>query len=159
MPAGALKAIACPIVTSSTFLLDSVEHGARMSHVTEGATGSYATEDGYLYSRWNSPTCDVVARSVALLEGISDESQGGCRLFASGMAAMSSAILASLKQVYKLNFFTLCLCSLLCWLTADRAITSLHHTESMAVFGNFWNRSCQRKWESRLAKTVICCSE
>ena len=91
----AVKAVALPIVSSSTYFLDSVEHGAKLS---EGKTGAYNEKDGYLYSRWGNPTCDVVSKAIARLEGIPDDA-GGTALFASGMAAITSAILASIKQV------------------------------------------------------------
>jgi methionine-gamma-lyase len=54
-------------------------------------------ESGYLYSRWNNPTAEGAARAVAALETLGSELQAEARLFASGMAAISAALMALLK--------------------------------------------------------------
>jgi methionine-gamma-lyase len=55
-------------------------------------------EKGYVYGRWANPTCDAAAAAIADLEcagasGVLRE-QVGATLFASGMAAIASALLA-----------------------------------------------------------------
>ncbi len=94
--AGAWRAVSTPIVATSTYEFASVEHGARLcSHPDT----PFASEDGYVYSRWNNPTCDAVAKSIARLENVDTSAGGGSRLFATGMAAITTSILASVKQV------------------------------------------------------------
>ncbi len=54
-------------------------------------------EQGYVYGRWGNPTCDAAAEAIADLEcaGAPElREQVGARLFASGMAAIASALLA-----------------------------------------------------------------
>ena len=50
-------------------------------------------EDGFVYSRYGSPTCEMLQQRLALIEGAET-----CRVAASGMGAISSAILAPLKS-------------------------------------------------------------
>jgi methionine-gamma-lyase len=54
-------------------------------------------DSGYLYSRWNNPTAEGAARAVAALETLGSGLQAEARLFASGMAAISAALMALLK--------------------------------------------------------------
>lgn len=89
------KPISLPIVLGSTFELDDCAHGARL-HAKKEAP--YADGDGYVYSRWGSPTNEGAARQLAALEGLSPDDAGGCMLFSSGMCAISSALLAVLKS-------------------------------------------------------------
>ncbi|HAE95539.1 MAG TPA: O-succinylhomoserine sulfhydrylase [Hyphomonas atlantica] len=49
-------------------------------------------EDGFVYSRYGSPTCEMLQQRLALIEGAET-----CRVAASGMGAISTAILAPLK--------------------------------------------------------------
>ncbi|MEZ5985897.1 MAG: O-succinylhomoserine sulfhydrylase [Hyphomonas sp.] len=49
-------------------------------------------EPGFVYSRYGSPTCEMLQQRLALIEGAET-----CRVTGSGMGAISSAILAPLK--------------------------------------------------------------
>ena len=49
-------------------------------------------EPGFVYSRYGSPTCEMLQQRLALIEGAQT-----CRVTGSGMGAISSAILAPLK--------------------------------------------------------------
>lgn len=89
-----VKALSLPIVLGSTFELDDASHGARLHEKQEKP---YTDEDGYVYSRWGSPTNEGAARQLAALEGIGAGSSGGCMLFSSGMAAITGALMAVLK--------------------------------------------------------------
>jgi O-succinylhomoserine sulfhydrylase len=50
-------------------------------------------EPGFVYSRYGSPTCEMLQQRLALIEGAET-----CRVTGSGMGAISSAILAPLKS-------------------------------------------------------------
>jgi cystathionine beta-lyase/cystathionine gamma-synthase len=77
-------AVSMPIYQSSTFRFDSCAHGADLS-------GQVAPTE--LYSRWGNPTARALEEAVADLEG------GESALaFASGMAAGSAAVMASVKS-------------------------------------------------------------
>mmetsp|Transcript_2422 Transcript_2422/g.8127 ORF Transcript_2422/g.8127 Transcript_2422/m.8127 type:complete len:453 (-) Transcript_2422:346-1704(-) len=89
-----VKALSLPIVLGSTFELDNSAHGARLHAKSETA---YADGDGYVYSRWGSPTNEGAARQVAALEGVGPDSDGGCMLFSSGMSAITASLMAVLK--------------------------------------------------------------
>ena len=52
---------------------------------------------GYVYGRWGNPTCDAAAEAIADLETLGTGIQASGRLFASGMAAISSALFAHAK--------------------------------------------------------------
>ena len=49
-------------------------------------------EPGFVYSRYGSPTCEMLQQRLALIEGAET-----CRVTGSGMGAISSAIMAPLK--------------------------------------------------------------
>ena len=49
---------------------------------------------GYVYSRCENPTTNLVADAIAELEG----ADGGCLMYASGMSAISSALLTFLRK-------------------------------------------------------------
>jgi len=76
-------AVSMPIYQSSTFRFDSCEHGADLSEQVA------PTE---LYSRWGNPTARALEEAVADLE-----SGEAALAFASGMAAGSAAVMASVK--------------------------------------------------------------
>lgn len=94
-PARFLGAAAPPIIQTSTFIFDSYE----------ALEEAFAHPDAHcIYTRGNNPTVVVAEEKIAALEGAE-----ACRLFGSGMAAISAAILAfvnagdhiiSLKTVY-----------------------------------------------------------
>jgi methionine-gamma-lyase len=74
------RAIAPPIQTAAVFSFTSAEHGANLFS---------GEEDGYIYSRLGNPTLHLLEEKMALLEG----GEAGAT-FASGMAAISTTILA-----------------------------------------------------------------
>lgn len=73
-----------PIYQTSTFVFDSAEQGARRFQ---------GEEEGYIYSRLSNPTVKELENKMALVENGED-----AVIFGSGMAAVSSAILAFVKQ-------------------------------------------------------------
>lgn len=83
-----------PIYASSTYVYDTAEQGMRRFS---------GEEEGYIYSRWGNPTMTEAANKIAALEtfgvrntnGSSLEVQG--ILHASGMAAISTLLLGTLK--------------------------------------------------------------
>ena len=87
-----------PIYQSSIYRIPDVATGAA---IFQGET------PGYVYSRLGNPTLDQVAKKLAVLEGLDllrkepersvDEVVRG-RVFASGMAAITSAILARVQS-------------------------------------------------------------
>jgi methionine-gamma-lyase len=94
-----------PIYASSTYVFDSAEQGMRRF------TGE---ENGYIYSRWGNPTITEAEEKVSALEtfGITDAngSQLAVKtiLHASGMAALSTLMIANLKTGDKiLSHFSL----------------------------------------------------
>ncbi len=76
-------AVSVPIFETSTFRFDSAAHGARMSE-------SIAPTE--LYTRWGNPTTRALEDAIAALEGAD-----AALAFASGMAAGSTAVLATVK--------------------------------------------------------------
>lgn len=77
-------ALVSPLCQSATFVFDNAEQGsARFS----------GDEKGYIYTRVGNPTTAELERKMAVLEGSED-----AVAVASGMAAVSSALLANLKQ-------------------------------------------------------------
>lgn len=80
----AYGAVAAPIYQTTTFAFESAEEGARR----------FAGEqDGYIYTRYGNPTTKVFEDKIAALEG-AEAAQG----VASGMSAVSTALLALLKR-------------------------------------------------------------
>jgi cystathionine beta-lyase len=78
-----LGAAAPPIVQTSTFVFDSYE----------ALEEAFANPDTHcVYTRGNNPTVRVTEEKLAALEGAE-----ACRLFGSGMAAISAAILSCVK--------------------------------------------------------------
>ncbi|MBM3415471.1 MAG: PLP-dependent transferase [Bacteroidetes bacterium] len=77
-----------PIYASSTYVYDDAEQGMRRFS---------GKEEGYIYSRWGNPTMTEAEEKIAALEtfGINKEVKG--ILHASGMAAISTLMLATLK--------------------------------------------------------------
>lgn len=78
-----------PIYASSTFVYDSAEQGMRRFS---------GEEKGYIYSRWGNPTFSEAERKIEALEtfGLNIEVKG--ILHASGMAAISTVLLTTLKS-------------------------------------------------------------
>ena len=83
-----------PIYASSTYTFDSAEQGI---NVFQG------TEDGYIYGRFGNPTIREAEEKIALLEayGLKDANGEPLKLkailHASGMAAVTTMLLANLK--------------------------------------------------------------
>ncbi len=77
-----------PIYASSTYVYDTAEQGMRRFS---------GEEEGYIYSRWGNPTITEAEEKIAALEtfGINQVSKG--ILHASGMAAISTLFLSTLK--------------------------------------------------------------
>ncbi|KAL7520208.1 hypothetical protein ACHAWX_004949 [Stephanocyclus meneghinianus] len=86
------RGLAPPIYFGSTFTLDDADHGARLHDKKEAA---FTDEDGFVYSRWGSPTNEACARQIAALEGVREH--GGTMLFGSGMSGITSALMSVLK--------------------------------------------------------------
>mmetsp|Transcript_28137 Transcript_28137/g.71726 ORF Transcript_28137/g.71726 Transcript_28137/m.71726 type:complete len:276 (+) Transcript_28137:60-887(+) len=87
---GRVTSLSTPIFASSTFQLDSIEHGDLLCNT--GGDFVSAGSSNYLYSRLRNPTVDVAENSITQIEG-----GHGTVLFGSGMAAISSTLLAFLK--------------------------------------------------------------
>jgi methionine-gamma-lyase len=77
-------AVSIPIYASSTFVFQNAE---------QGAARFAGKESGYIYSRLGNPTVRALEESIAALEGGED-----ARATASGMAAITNATLALVKQ-------------------------------------------------------------
>ena len=83
-----------PIYASSTYVYDTAEQGMRRFS---------GKEEGYIYSRWGNPTMTEAAEKITALEtfGVTDGSANPIQakgiLHASGMAAISTLMFATLK--------------------------------------------------------------
>ncbi|MFZ1261661.1 MAG: PLP-dependent aspartate aminotransferase family protein [Chitinophagaceae bacterium] len=77
-----------PIYASSTYVFDNAEQGMRRFS---------EQEEGYIYSRWGNPTITEAEEKIVALEtfGLGIEAKG--ILHSSGMAAISTLMLATLK--------------------------------------------------------------
>ncbi len=77
-----------PIYASSTYVFDDAEQGMRRFS---------GKEEGYIYSRWGNPTMTEAEEKIAALEtfGLNMNVKG--ILHASGMAAISTLMMATLK--------------------------------------------------------------
>jgi methionine-gamma-lyase len=78
-----------PIYASSTYVFDTAEQG--MNRFS-------GKEEGYIYSRWGNPTMNEAEQKIAALEtfGLDIEVKG--ILHASGMAAIATLLLGTLKS-------------------------------------------------------------
>src|SRR5215207_11280020 len=77
-----------PIYASSTYVYDSAEQGMRRFS---------GEEEGFIYSRWGNPTIKEAEDKITALEtfGLNIKAKG--ILHASGMAAISTLLLSTLK--------------------------------------------------------------
>jgi methionine-gamma-lyase len=82
-----------PIYASSTYTFDSTEQGAAIFA---------GDEKGYIYSRWGNPTIAEAEEKIALLEAYGLSLELKAILHASGMAAISTLILGTLKAGEKI---------------------------------------------------------
>lgn len=88
-----------PIYASSTYVFDTAEQGMRRFS---------GDEEGYIYSRWGNPTMTEAEEKIAALESFGLNMDLKAILHASGMAAISTLILATLKSGDKiLSHFSL----------------------------------------------------
>ena len=93
-----------PIYASSTFVFDEAEQGMRRFS---------GQEKGYIYSRWGNPTFSEAEAKIAAMESFGIDEDGKplvlkAILHSSGMAAISTLLLANLKQGDKvLSHFSL----------------------------------------------------
>ena len=83
-----------PIYASSTYVYDEAEQGSRRFS---------GQEKGYIYSRWGNPTMNEAEEKIAAMETFGLQNEGKpleakAILHASGMAAISSLLLATLKK-------------------------------------------------------------
>ena len=83
-----------PIYASSTYVYDEAEQGSRRFS---------GQEKGYIYSRWGNPTMNEAEEKIAAMETFGLQKDGKpleakAILHASGMAAISSLLLATLKK-------------------------------------------------------------
>ena len=93
-----------PIYASSTYVYDTAEQGMRRFS---------GQEEGYIYSRWGNPTISEAEEKISALEtfGLSHKNGSALQakgiLHASGMAAISTLMLAVLKPGDKIldSFF------------------------------------------------------
>ncbi|MFI5133060.1 MAG: trans-sulfuration enzyme family protein [Chitinophagales bacterium] len=77
-----------PIYASSTYVYDTAEQGMRRFS---------GKEEGYIYSRWGNPTMTEAENKIAALETFGLNKEVKAILHASGMAAISTMMLATLK--------------------------------------------------------------
>ena len=83
-----------PIYASSTYVYDEAEQGSRRFS---------GQEKGYIYSRWGNPTMNEAEEKIAAMETFGLQNEGKpleakAILHASGMGAISSLLLATLKK-------------------------------------------------------------
>lgn len=82
-----------PVFLTSTFAFKTAEEGAEFFDITSGRKPMpEGYSGGLIYSRFNHPNLEITENRIALLEG-----GDSCNIFASGMAAISTAFLALLK--------------------------------------------------------------
>lgn len=79
-----LGAVVPPIFQNSTFVFDTWDEFMQASEHRVGGP--------YHYSRMTNPTCEVAEAKIAALQGTER-----CKLFVSGMAAITTAIMASVQ--------------------------------------------------------------
>lgn len=88
-----------PIYATSTFVFDSAEQGMRRFS---------GQEEGYIYSRWGNPTITEAEEKIAALETLGTDLTAKGILHASGMAAITTLCLSTLKTGDKvLSHFSL----------------------------------------------------
>jgi methionine-gamma-lyase len=78
-----------PIYASSTYVYDTAEQGMRRFS---------GEEEGFIYSRWGNPTIREAEDRITALETFNTGVEAKSILHASGMAAISTLLLATLKK-------------------------------------------------------------
>mgnify|MGYP000624984758 CR=1 FL=1 len=77
-----------PIYASSTYIFDTAEQGMRRFS---------GEEEGFIYSRWGNPTITEAEEKIAALETFGSGKEVKAILHASGMAAISTLMMGTLK--------------------------------------------------------------
>ncbi|HVK96545.1 MAG TPA: PLP-dependent aspartate aminotransferase family protein [Flavisolibacter sp.] len=77
-----------PIYASSTYVYDTAEQGMRRFS---------GQEEGFIYSRWGNPTINEAEKKITALETFQLKTEARGILHASGMAAISTLLLSTLK--------------------------------------------------------------
>ncbi|MBP2647021.1 MAG: Cystathionine gamma-synthase [Gemmatimonadetes bacterium] len=86
-------AIKCPIFQTSTFVFESAEAGKAFFEIAYGLRERGPGEEyGLIYSRLNNPDLEVLEDRLAVWDGAE-----ACAVFASGMAAITTALLAFVR--------------------------------------------------------------
>jgi methionine-gamma-lyase len=78
-----------PIYASSTFVYDTAEQGMKRFS---------GKEEGYIYSRWGNPTFREAEEKITALESYNLPIEAHAILHASGMAAITTLMLSTLKS-------------------------------------------------------------
>ena len=92
-PAEHLGAVKPPMHPASTFVFPNAETGAAHLETAYGVPGAEAPErPGYIYSRLSNPTLELAEKRLAAWDASED-----ALFFASGMAAISTSLLAMTK--------------------------------------------------------------
>src|SRR5512134_3193839 len=92
-PALSEGAIKCPIFQTSTFVFPTAEAGKAFFELAYGLREQGpAEEPGLIYSRLNNPDLEILEDRLGLWDGAE-----ACAVFASGMAAITTALLAVVK--------------------------------------------------------------
>jgi methionine-gamma-lyase len=90
MSEGAVKT---PLFLTSTFVFATAEEGRlAFDHMAGRAPSPAGRDAGLVYTRMNNPNLQILEERLAILEGAED-----CGVFASGMAAISTALLAHVR--------------------------------------------------------------
>jgi methionine-gamma-lyase len=84
-------AIKSPIFQTSTFVFESAADGKRFFELAEGGDTS-GEQPGLIYSRLNNPDLEILEHRLSLWDGAEQ-----ALVFASGMAAISTALLSYLR--------------------------------------------------------------
>lgn len=86
-------AIKCPVFQTSTFVFSTAEEGKRYFELAYGLCEQAGEEEpGLIYSRLNNPDLEILEKRLKLWDGAED-----CAVFASGMSAISTALLEFLQ--------------------------------------------------------------
>ena len=78
-----------PIYATSSFAFENLQQGIDIFS---------GKKEGHLYSRYGNPTIETVADKIANLETFGLKTEAKCFLFSSGMAAISSLLMASVQS-------------------------------------------------------------
>ncbi|MCB0662800.1 MAG: aminotransferase class I/II-fold pyridoxal phosphate-dependent enzyme [Saprospiraceae bacterium] len=82
-----------PIYATSSFVFDSIDQGIKIFS---------GQEEGHGYSRYGNPTVDAVAEKIAMMETYGLNMDAEALMFSSGMSAISTLMLASMREGQKI---------------------------------------------------------